>query len=164
MWKKQDDAVDRPLEASATDLADLSPAALVEMVTGVRDNEREKLKSEAKQMERAELQMPPVSLPSMTTYTDALNKFTKSSTEFIEHLPVLSEARDAYLQAMKASKELRQVLDSGDANLRALMIRMEKMINIYIFESGGERKKPEASKVESIRPTDQGTSELKKSV
>lgn len=165
MWKKQDDAGSTPLEVGSTQPAREFPEALVEMVIGVRDNDREKLGSESiLQMEGAQSQQQPVSSPSMTTYTDALNKFIKNATEFIEQLPLLSEARDAYVQAMKASKELRQVLDSGDENLRTLMIRMEQMVNIHIVKSDVERKKPDVSKVEPIRATDQGTSELKKSV
>jgi hypothetical protein len=165
MWKKQDDAGSTPLEVGSTQTAREFPEALVEMVMGVRDNDREKLGSEPiLQMEGAEVQKQPVSPPTMTTYTDALNKFIKNATEFIEQLPLLSEARDAYVQAMKASKELRQVLDSGDENLRTLMIRMEQMVNIHIVKSDVERKKPDVSKVEPIRATDQGTSELRKSV
>lgn len=165
MWKKQDDAGNTPLEVGPTQSAREFPEALADMVIGVRDNDREKLGSEPiPQMEGAEFQKQSVSPPTMTTYTDALNKFIKNATEFIERLQLLSDARDAYMQAMKASKELRQVLDSGDANLRTLMIRMEQMVNIHIVKSDVERKKPEASNVEPIRATDQGTSELKKSV
>jgi hypothetical protein len=163
MWKKQDDAGSTPL--GSTQPQEISPDTLVEMMTRVRDSERGELKSEANlQMEGAEFPKQPVPPPTMTTYTDALNKFVKNATEFIEQLPLLSEARDAYVKAMKASTELRQVLDSGDANLRTLMTRMEQMVNIHVVKSDVERKKPEASKVEPIRATDQDASELKKSV
>jgi hypothetical protein len=130
MWKEQHDAGNTPLEVASAELPELSAEALVEIVTGARDDDRQKLKSEDNlQMEGKKLQkqMEPVALPTMSTYTDALNKFTKNATEFIEHLPLLSEARDAYVQAMKASKELRHVLDSGGQKLQTLMIRMERI-------------------------------------
>ena len=107
MWKEQHDAGKTPLEVASAELPELSAEALVEIVTGARDDDRQKLKSEDNlQMEGKKLQkqMEPVALPTMSTYTDALNKFTKNATEFIEHLPLLSEARDAYVQAMKAKQ------------------------------------------------------------
>ena len=167
MWKEQHDAGNTPLEVASAELPELSAEALVEIVTGTRDADRQKLKSEDNlqtEEEKFQKRMEPVALPTMSTYTDALNKFTKNATEFIEHLPLLAEARDAYVQAMKASKELRHVLDSGDQKLQTLMIRMERMANINILESTVERKKPEGFKIEPIRATDQSTIELKKSV
>ncbi len=44
----------------------------------------------------------------MATYSEAVDEFTKNASVLIEQLPLLSKARDAYEQAMKASAELRK--------------------------------------------------------
>jgi hypothetical protein len=88
--------------------------------------------------------------PSMSTYTDAMNKFTKSATAFMEHVHLLTEARDAYQRATAASASLRQSLDAGDQALRSLMTQMEQVVNAHLGEASLERKKPEALKVEAI--------------
>jgi hypothetical protein len=69
---------------------------------------------------------------SLGAYTEAVNKFTKSASAFIEHLPLLAEARQAYDEASKASTELRRVLDAGDENLRTLMSHLEQMVNVQL--------------------------------
>jgi hypothetical protein len=69
---------------------------------------------------------------SLGAYTEAVNKFTKSASAFIEHLPLLAEARQAYEEASKASTELRRVLDAGDQNLRTLMSHLEQMVNVQL--------------------------------
>ena len=74
-------------------------------------------------------QAPPATLGA---YTEAVKKFTKSASAFIEQLPLLAEAREAYEQATRASMELRKVLDSGDENLRTLMTHLEQMANIHL--------------------------------
>ena len=94
--------------------------------------------------------------PSMATYTEAMNKFTKAATEFMEHVHLLNEARDAYQTAMANSTALRNSLDTGDQALRSLMTQMEQVASAHLRESGFERKrpepfKPEVSKVEAIR-------------
>ena len=64
---------------------------------------------------------------TLGAYTEAVKKFTKSASAFIEHVPLLAEAREAYEEATRASTELRRVLDSGDENLRALMTQLEQI-------------------------------------
>jgi hypothetical protein len=98
-------------------------------------------------------QAPPATLGA---YTEAVKKFTKSASAFIEQLPLLAEAREAYEQANRASMELRKVLDSGDENLRTLMTHLEQMANIHLVnvpavKSMGERRKPESSKLAAVR-------------
>jgi hypothetical protein len=66
----------------------------------------------------AEVQHEPSSSSTMTTYIGAVNEFTRNATAFIEQLPLLTKARDAYEQAMRAGAELRKVLDAGEENLR----------------------------------------------
>ena len=95
--------------------------------------------------------------PSMSTYTDAMNKFTKSATAFMEHVHLLTEARDAYQMAMTASASLRHSLDAGDQALRSLMTQMEQVVNAHLGEASLERKKPEALKVETIRTNSDST-------
>ena len=70
--------------------------------------------------------------PSMATYTDAMNKFTKSATAFMEHVHLLTEARDAYQMAIAASASLRNSLDAGDQALRSLMTQMEQVVNVHL--------------------------------
>jgi len=100
--------------------------------------------------------------PSMSTYTDAMNKFTKSATAFMEHVHLLTEARDAYQMAMTASASLRHSLDAGDQALRSLMTQMEQVVNIHMGEAILDGKKPEALnpealKVEAIRTNGEST-------
>jgi hypothetical protein len=95
--------------------------------------------------------------PSMATYTDAMNKFTKSATAFMEHVHLLTEARDAYQMAIAASASLRSSLDTGDQALRSLMTQMEQVVNAHLGEASRDRKKPEALNVEAIRTNDDST-------
>ena len=57
---------------------------------------------------------------TMATYNTAVEKFSKSSSSFMEMLQHLSQARDAYQEAITASAELRNVLDAGDEALRSI--------------------------------------------
>jgi exonuclease VII small subunit len=102
------------------------------------------------------------SSPTMTTYTEALNEFTRSATAFIEQLPLLTKARDAYEQAMRASAELRKVLDTGEENLQTLMTQLEQAVNVHGVKSAPDRKKPEPSRVEAIRGTDESSSGVRR--
>jgi hypothetical protein len=93
---------------------------------------------------------------TMTTYIGAVNEFTKHATAFIEQLPLLTKARDAYEQATKASAELRKVLDAGEENLRTLMTQLEQGVSIQRVNLAPDKKNPEPAKVERMRGTDQG--------
>ena len=99
--------------------------------------------------------------PSMTTYTDAMNKFTKAATAFMDHVHLLNEARDAYQAAMTASTALRNSLETGDQALRSLMMQMEQVVTAHLAEPALDKKKPEVLKpdlkVEAIR-TNSGSS------
>ena len=94
--------------------------------------------------------------PSMAMYSEAMNKFTKAATAFMDHVHLLTEARDAYQMAMTASASLRNNLDSGDQALRSLMTQMEQVVNTHLEDVPLEKRRPEApkaeaSKVEAIR-------------
>ncbi len=75
---------------------------------------------------------------TMATYTEAMNEFTKNANAFIEQLPLLNKARNAYEQAMRANAELRKLLDTGEENLRALMTRLEQIVS-----PASEKRRPE---------------------
>src|SRR5579863_9479019 len=87
----------------------------------------------------------------MSTYVGAVEDFRKSATAFMQHVDLLSKARDAYQQAMTASQELRTVLDAGDENLRTLMVQLEQALNLHMAKPAIDRKKPEPIKVETIK-------------
>ena len=89
--------------------------------------------------------------PSMATYSDAMNKFTKSATAFMEHVHLLTEARDAYQMAMTASASFRHSLDAGDQALRSLMTQMEQVVNVHMGEAILDGKKSEGMKAEAVK-------------
>lgn len=94
--------------------------------------------------------------PTMATYTDAMNQFTKAATAFMEHVHLLTEARDAYQAAMAASTALRNSLQTGDQTLGSLMTQMEQVVNAHLGVQVPDKKKQEtltsdALKVEAIR-------------
>ena len=94
----------------------------------------------------------------MSTYVGAVENFRKSATAFMQHVDLLSQARDAYQQAMTASAELRTVLDAGDENLRTLMAQLEQALTLHMAKpvidrsaldrSALDKKKPEPVKSE----------------
>src|SRR6202022_1485255 len=95
--------------------------------------------------------------PTMAMYTEAMNNFTRSATAFMEHVHLLTEARDAYQMAIAASASLRNSLDAGDQALRSLMTQMEQVVNVHLGEASRDKKKPEALKVEAIRTNGDST-------
>ena len=104
----------------------------------------------------AEVHHEPSWSSTMTTYIGAVNEFTRNATAFIEQLPLLTKARDAYEQATKASAELRKVLDAGEENLRTLMTQLEQGVSIQRVKLAPDKKNPEPAKGERMRGTDEG--------
>ena len=84
--------------------------------------------------------------PTWTMYADAMNRFTKSATAFMEHVQLLTEARDAYEEAMRASTALRHSLDAGDQTLRSLRTQLARVINDHLDQPTLDKKKPELLK------------------
>jgi hypothetical protein len=82
----------------------------------------------------------------MTAYKEAVQEFSNSATHFLEHLSLLSKARDAYQRAMLVSTELRNTLDAGDEAMRILMAQMQGLILQTGDDSG--RKQPEPATIE----------------
>jgi hypothetical protein len=100
--------------------------------------------------------------PTMATYTDAMNQFTRAATAFMEHVHLLTEARDAYQSAMAASTALRNSLETGDQALRSLMIQMEQVVSAHLGGPALDKKKqetltPNSLKVEAIRTNGERT-------
>jgi hypothetical protein len=151
MWKKRDEAVDGPSEFTSNETPDL--ALLGDSLVESLMNEQLKTRNSAvvPQNVLAQDNTPPLPSPTMKTYTDAVNEFTKNATAFIEQLPLLTKARRAYEEAMRASAEMRKVLDSGEEILRNLMTQLEQGV-----KPARDKKNPEAVKVETTRGSDEG--------
>src|ERR1051326_1281181 len=118
MWKKQDDAQPEFPSKQRLDAAKLLGDALGESSMN-QDFQKGDLAADSQQgvTENSDQALPS---QTMKTYTEAVKEFTKSATAFMEHLPLLAKARDAYAEAIKASTEMRRVLDAGDQDLRTL--------------------------------------------
>lgn len=99
--------------------------------------------------------------PTMAMYTEAMNKFTKAATAFMEHVHHLTEARDAYDEAMTASTALRNSLDAGDQALRSLMTQLEQAVNAHLDKPSLGRKRPEAVGIEETRVNSENTDTAK---
>ena len=158
MWKKQDGALDTRPELAPKQIPELtSESASGMLIHAYLHGHAEKGKVAVDpQKFIAEGHRQP-SQVTMTTYTEAMNEFTKNATAFIEHLPLLTMARDAYDQAMRASAEVRKGLDGGEENLRTLMTQLEQAINLHVVKPAPDKKKPEPGRAEAIRRTDGGT-------
>src|SRR6266852_3234313 len=87
--------------------------------------------------------------PTLATYTEAVNKFTKSATVFMQHVHLLTDARDAYQEAISASTAIRRSLDTGDESLRALMTQLAQVVNSHFGEPDLDKKKLELVKDEN---------------
>ena len=57
---------------------------------------------------------------------------------------------------MRASTEMRKVLDTSDENLRTLMTQLEQQVNLRELKSAKDKKPPEPAKVERMKTTDEG--------
>ena len=90
-------------------------------------------------------------MPTWATYAEAMNRFSRSARAFMEHVHLLTEARDAYQQAMTASAALRNTLDAGDETLRSLILQLEQVVSTHLGEPSLEHKSNDAAKSESSR-------------
>jgi len=96
-------------------------------------------------------------MPSWAMYAEAMNKFTRSATAFIEQVHLLTEARTAYQEAMAVGTELRNRLDAGDRTLRGLMAQLEQVVSAHLGEAPLNGMKPELVKGENARTNSQAT-------
>jgi hypothetical protein len=99
--------------------------------------------------------------PTMATYSEAMEKFNKSVTAFLEHVHHLSQARDAYQEAMTVSAAIRNTLDAGDQALRSLRLQLEQAINVHVGQPTLDKKRPETAKVEAARAGGDSTGAVK---
>lgn len=90
---------------------------------------------------------------AMAAYRESVDEFSKHATEFLEHIPTLTKAREAYQRAMTVSTELRSILDTGDETMKSLMGQLEQAVNMQLGKAGAEKKRPEYAKVEPIKTT-----------
>lgn len=164
MWKKLENFAGSRGDSTANEATGSNP--LPEGVESVDDpwligrdaNEEAGLEASTVEEEQQQGEVParveqPPSL-SLGAYTEAVNKFTRNASAFIEHLPLLAEAKVAYEEATKASAELRRVLDAGDENLRALMSHLEQMANVHLLATAkpeSEKRTREPSKLGPVR-------------
>jgi hypothetical protein len=177
MWKKLDNFASPRTDASANESLD---ANLTGEEAETPDDPWQFGKSDREEFEEAPQfagtsekpeapkglgeQAPPVTLGA---YTEAVTKFTKSASAFIEHLPLLADARRAYEEASRASAELRRVLDAGDENLRALMAHLEQMANVHFLgapgaKSGSDVRNTEPSKLGPVRVGEEAKGAVKR--
>jgi hypothetical protein len=177
MWKKLDNFASPRTDASANESLDSNltgeGADTPDDPWQIGKSDREELEQGSQfagMNERSDLpqglaeQAPPVTLGA---YTEAVNKFTKSASAFIEHLPLLADARRAYEEASRASAELRRVLDAGDENLRALMSHLEQMANVHFLgapaaKAGAEGRNAEPSKLGPVRVGEESKGAVKR--
>jgi hypothetical protein len=85
---------------------------------------------------------------NMATYREAVDEFTRNATALIGHIPLFTKAREAYEQAMRASEDLREVLDTGDQTLRALMAELEQAVSLHL--PAQEKRKSEPLRIDAI--------------
>jgi hypothetical protein len=152
MWKKPSDAEGAQPEIASEQTPDLNSLGAVLMESLIEQEKGNATVGSQKVF--AEDHQQPSSSATMTTYTEAMSEFTKNATAFIEQLPLLTKARDAYKQAMKASAQLREVLDAGEENLRTLMTQLERGVNVLGIKPAADKKNPQPANVEAIRGPD----------
>ena len=154
MWKNQVDAATMPREFGSKQMPE-SPSEM-ERQGVCLDN-----LSEPVGPQRIFAEAQPSTPASMAAYTEAVTEFTRNATAFIEHVPLLTKARDEYEKAMKASAEVRKALDKGEDNLRALMHHLMQVLNTNVSMVAPDKKRSEPTQLDTIRGADKGTSGLK---
>jgi hypothetical protein len=145
MWKKIEDA-----ETWKKEIEDADARRIVQ--PGKVDEPK-------KENEAGTHQLP----SSMKTYSEAVDEFSKHTSEFLACIPVLVKAREAYQRAMAVSAEVRSMLDAGDGSLRTLMAQLEDAVAVQLGKVPSDKKKPESVKVESV-PAKNETSDTNRSL
>jgi hypothetical protein len=161
MWNKHEDPQrDALLDLASKEIPDLSSLgdALVQSLVNesLLNDQFKKGLAVVPQKVLPEDQNPSLQSPSIKTYTEAVNEFTKNATAFIEQLPLLAKARTAYEEAVRASIEIRKALDVGEENLRTLKTQLEQGLGVHGVKPAPDKKSPEPAKVERMRGTDEG--------
>ena len=91
------------------------------------------------------------STDTVAAYEEAMKEFAMSASEFLEHVTLLTKARDAYEHALAVSTRLRDTLDKGDEILRTLMAQVEHAVNPQPGKVASDKKEPESVEVETIK-------------
>lgn len=165
MWKNKDDAMNTNQAVGSNQVAESPSRPVDEAATAVPPNSnfekpRPGLGPQRVLGDTRHQPSMPASMAAypanMAAYSEAVNEFTKNATAFMEQLPLLSKARNAYDQAMKASAEIRKVLDTGDEDLRTLMTQLVQAVNKPV----PEKKRPELAKTE-VRGSGEDTGTVK---
>lgn len=76
---------------------------------------------------------------AMAAYRESVDEFARHATEFLQHVPALTKAREAYQRAMSESRELRTMLDKRDETLKCLMDKLEDAISNPGSSSGSDK-------------------------
>ncbi|MGA7622180.1 MAG: hypothetical protein WCA91_01250, partial [Candidatus Acidiferrales bacterium] len=87
----------------------------------------------------------------LAAYEEALKDFSASATEFLKYIRLLTKARDAYQRAIKASTQLREILDGGDETVRNFMTQIQEAVTFQTGDTSPDERKPEAVKIETIK-------------
>ena len=146
MWKNQVDAASMPREFDSKQISESPSKMEGEGVS--HDNLSEQVGPQ-----RIFAEALPSTPVSMAAYTEAVTEFTRNATAFIEHVPLLTKARDAYDKAMKANAEVRKVLDKGEEDLRALMNHLIQVLNSNVVMVAPDKKRPEPTQLETQEGT-----------
>jgi hypothetical protein len=151
MWKKQDDAAS-PSDLVSTDNPDLASLGDALVQSLVNEQFTPGPIPPAPQIVAPETYSPASQPPGMKVYTEAATEFTSHASSFLQHLPLLAKARAAYAEAIRASAEMRQVLDAGDERLRTLMTQLEQAMSVHGVKPPLDKKVPEPTKIDRIKP------------
>jgi hypothetical protein len=117
----------------------------------------EDIEPKEKQMWKKESSVSVEGVPgAMAAYRESVDEFSKHAADFLEHIPTLVKAREAYQRAIMVSTELRSILDTGDEALMVLMAQLEQALSAQLTPSL-EKKRPETAKVEPIKSTSEGS-------
>jgi exonuclease VII small subunit len=93
------------------------------------------------------------SAETVAAYEQAMKEFATSATQFLEHIELLTKARDAYQRAVTISAQFRGTLDKGDEILRNLMAQVDHAVSVQRSQDAPNESKPEATKVETNKAT-----------
>ncbi len=156
MWKKSDnpEGATQP-ELTSEEKPDLAALGDALVQSLMNDEFKKGNLAVVPQRVLSEDQSSPSPSASMKAYTGAVDEFTKSATSFIQQLPLLATARAAYEEAMRASGEIRKILDAEEQNLRTLMTQLERGLSVHDAKPAPDKKSPEPAKVERMGGSDE---------
>jgi len=84
---------------------------------------------------------------ALDTYLSAIQKFQECATASMENL---TKAREAYQQAVGASAEIRETLNSQGDTLDSLMTKLQDTVGLHLVRKGEPGKSIETQLEEDI--------------